>query len=390
MLLLSKARNKGNILKRKLDIRNNGSREKIKRFRTVIKSLYLKLVIVLTANLLFITVAKGFTVGTETNQIKIVCEVDPDEIFPVLCKFASDMEKGIIEWTITNKTSIPMTLTVTTELQDWCPPSIDWVTIDAYETKKVEQTPISPKLMRNHEVISCPLLFEVKKGNEILWQRTKSVRIRATGDMIFTYSTPLDLAPLIAAWVTPRDPEVERILARAKEKLYSRTLNGYQYYDQTKDAKGQASRTKEQARAIFNAVRDEGISYISSTISFGKEKVAQRVRFPRESIRQKSANCIDGAVLFASLFENIGMEPIIYLLPRHAFVGVRLWPGSKQKLFIETTLVGRSVLESLLDLETTFDAAVMEGTKEFVFKFDKIQAKIDIKACREWGIYPLW
>ena len=109
----------------------------------------------------------------------------------------------------------------------------------------------------------------------------------------------------------------------------------------------------------------------------------------RESILQKSANCIDGAVLFSSLFENIGLEPLIVLIPGHAFVGVRLAPNSRETLFIETTLVGRRVIS----LESTFNAAVREGNAKFnnLITTDPSSVHIiDIKKERENGIYPLW
>jgi len=117
------------------------------------------------------------------------------------------------------------------------------------------------------------------------------------------------------------------------------------------------------------------------------------VRLPQESVLQKSANCIDGAVLFASLFENIGLEPLIVLTPGHAFIGVRLAPNSRETLFIETTLIGRRVMESILTLQSTFDAAVSEANAEYnnAITTDPSSVHIiDIKKERENGIYPLW
>jgi len=181
---------------------------------------------------------------------------------------------------------------------------------------------------------------------------------------------------MIAAWVTPKDPAVEEILSIAKEKLYPRYLSGYM------------GDVISQVRAIFNAVRDMGISYVSSTLAFGQIGFTQRVRLPRQSIAQRAINCIDGAVLFASLFENIGLEPLIIIAPSHAFVGVKLAPGSQETLFIETTLVGRP--------EATFDTAIRVGTEEYMKLLyqsrynPNILHIIDIKKAREMGIYPLW
>ena len=94
-----------------------------------------------------------------------------------------------------------------------------------------------------------------------------------------------------------------------------------------------------------------------------------------------------------ALFENIGLEPVIVLIPGHAFVGVRTAPGSNEIWFIETTLVGRNILNSILTFQTTFQAALEAGTKRFneaIQQDRKSVYIIDIKKARSEGIYPLW
>jgi hypothetical protein len=111
----------------------------------------------------------------------------------------------------------------------------------------------------------------------------------------------------------------------------------------------------------------------------GHEDVSERVRMPAESLEQTSANCIDGAVAYAALFENLGMEPVIALVPGHAYVGVRVAPGSSRYLYIETSLTGR----------TTFDGAVASAVRSMA-KFKSSQLiRIDIRQARLDGIYPM-
>jgi len=110
------------------------------------------------------------------------------------------------------------------------------------------------------------------------------------------------------------------------------------------------------------------------------------------------ANCIDGAVLYASLFEAIGLEPVIVLVPGHAFVGVKTSPSSNKYYFLETTLTGRGyglkenlnrLAKWLLTGENDFDTAVRTAGEEFRYWNSKKKAIIiDIKRCREIGIYP--
>jgi len=229
------------------------------------------------------------------------------------------------------------------------------------------------KLLKVYSIIPANLILRAKIENEIIYEETKNINIRAADEMIWSASKPYDLAFFIAFWVTPKDPAVEQILSIAKEKLPDRSLHGYQ--------RGNPEDVMRQVEAIFYAVRDIGISYVSSTVDFGRIGFSQRVRLPRESVKQKAANCIDGAVLFASLFENIGLEPVIMLLPGHAIVGVKGAPGSGRAIFIETTLIGRP--------EFTFNDAVEAGGA----RFDACRGSkevISIKKARKEGLYPLW
>ena len=80
------------------------------------------------------------------------------------------------------------------------------------------------------------------------------------------------------------------------------------------------------------------------------------------------------------------------MVPGHAFLGLRLASQSRETLFIETTLLGRSKLESLHDWSTAYTAAVKEGSEKYR-RYYQLNPKsvriIDIAAIRKAGIYPL-
>jgi hypothetical protein len=185
-----------------------------------------------------------------------------------------------------------------------------------------------------------------------------------------------EYAPFIASWVTPHAAEVERLLSRAKEFMPGRRLPGYE----SADVAAQERFTMQQARAIYRALQDQGVSYVKSSMTLGgHEDVSERVRMPAETLDRSSANCIDGAVVYAALFENLGMEPAIVLVPGHAYVGVRVAAGSNRYLYIETSLTGR----------TTFDAAVASASRSMA-KFKPSEfIRIDIRQARLDGIYPM-
>jgi hypothetical protein len=91
------------------------------------------------------------------------------------------------------------------------------------------------------------------------------------------------------------------------------------------------------------------------------------------------ANCIDMSVAFASAMENLGMEPVIVLVPGHAFAGVRLAHGSSQILYLDLTVMP----------DGSFDAAVQRA-QNWLQKTPKAQVNlIDIATARSRRIYPM-
>ena len=323
--------------------------------------------------------------GIPTN-IDISVDVE-EEYFPVIAKLLSegyqhpDIE-GLVNWHLHNPQSDSIKIILSSEIQEWISPVNTTVYLAPLETKQIAQTPFGKQLLNNRSTTPAAVLLIAKLNNEVVFEETKNIKIRPTDDMIWSLRSPWDSKELIAAWVTPKDEAVEEILSHAKEKLFNRTLAGYL-----------GSNLIAEIKAIFNAVRNAKVSYVNSSMSFGQIGFTQRVRTPKESILQRSANCIDVTVLFASLFENIGLEPLIILMPRHAIVGVRMAPNSEDALFIETTLVGRNMMESIITFQTTFDAAIEQGLKVYNEALINNPANVqilDIKKLREKGIYPLW
>ena len=111
---------------------------------------------------------------------------------------------------------------------------------------------------------------------------------------------------------------------------------------------GNPEATAAQVRALFETLKAEGLSYVDSVIDFGAGpgQVTQRTRLPRESLRHKSANCIDGTVLMASLLEAASLQPAIVLVPGHAFVAWETWEGTDEWDYLETTMIASHDFEA--------------------------------------------
>jgi hypothetical protein len=184
-------------------------------------------------------------------------------------------------------------------------------------------------------------------------------------------------ASFIASWVTPHDRRVEAVLARAKQFTPDHRLPGYESW---KNVAQQEQETYREAKAIFTALQHMGLSYVKSSATLGDHKgVSERVRMPRVSLAENSANCIDAAVMYASLFENLGMNSSIVIVPGHAYVGVRVAEGSPKFLFIDVALTGRS----------TFEAAVASARNGMASHPPATVTQVIVEKARSAGIYPM-
>ncbi|HUR37237.1 MAG TPA: hypothetical protein VM009_05430, partial [Terriglobales bacterium] len=259
----------------------------------------------------------------------------------------------------------------------WSDQEIQIAELGAGEVRTLRFSPtFHERLYRNREIAAATAEVEVSSlTGPSIFSTTAQLRLRSADDMY--WGSQFKYAPFIAAWVTPHDLQVEKILSQAKEFAPLRRLPGYEPWKSTTE---QERATTVQAKAIYNAIKRSGLSYVKSSTTFGRNlNVTQRVRMPHESLNQSSANCIDASVMFASLFENLGMDPVVVLVPGHAYVGVRVARGSQRYLFIDVALTGRSTFENAVHSAETGLAKF--GSSDIT--------RIPIDQARDQGIYPM-
>jgi hypothetical protein len=160
---------------------------------------------------------------------------------------------------------------------------------------------------------------------------------------------PKDLTHYYGAWVTPHVEPVQERVRRAAALHPTKMLAGYLH--------GGPDRVREQVRALYQALRECEIAYINAVTDYGAPPgtVTQRARLPCESLSRKSANCLDGSVLFASLLEGTALSPALLLIPGHALVGWESNDGAGDWQFLESTMIGTH----------DFDAACASGQKQY-------------------------
>lgn len=337
--------------------------------------------------------------GLKIDNVSFDLLNNDEELIPAVAYALFMKGDPMISYTVTNNTKTDKNLVVGCEIPGWANSFESSITLKKESSQNVElKLSFFDKLKQNNEISDAQINYYIKEGGTKIWNQSKSIKIAAKGTMIWSKEEDDDCADYIASFVNPNDVKVEEVLSNAKEYTEKRHLIGYQLYD----AAAQAKETTAEAKAIFLALRQYGISYVNSPLSFSVGST-QRVRTPFESVRDRSANCIDGAVLFASMFENLGMEPLIVLGPGHAIVGLRLSPNSSQAIFIETTMVGldaetvaqeavedgEEATETAITPENLFERACKTGRETYQAWKDEDNLRIvDIKMCRQQKIYP--
>jgi hypothetical protein len=312
---------------------------------------------------------------------KIEAGIDGD-VFPAFANYASlqspDQRKwGVVSVKVSNPTDSDQRYRITVRVPGWSDQEVQMVELTAGAAKTFIFAPtFLPRLYQNREIAAATAQVTITDiaGNPV-YNTTAPVRMRAVEDMF--WGKGFKYAEFIASWVTPHDGRVESILTDAKELMPGRRLPGYEDW---KNEAGQERETRLQAQAIYTALQKKKLSYVKSSLTFGSNtNVSERIRTPRESIVASSANCIDAAVLFASAFENLGMEPAIVLIPGHAYVGVKVAENSDRFLYIDVALTGRF----------TFDAAVSSADRGLARLQSTQITRIAITDARRAGIYPI-
>lgn len=240
--------------------------------------------------------------------------------------------------------------------------------------------------------------ISLESSGQPMQTREVGVRVHPLDDALYYVregKDRIDLGWVFAAYVNPEDPVVEEVAASA------RSID-----DEFDQPAATADERERKALAIWSALVRHGLRYAAGdpALSRGPTVYSQRVRLLGDVWSERRANCLDGSVLIASVFERIGIPALIVLVPGHAFVGYR---ADKDRVeFLETTLLGEEVRsrsehpagaqDDALAIAANFDAARNAGRarwRHVSARFDRRHgpdyALIDIGTARSYGIIPL-
>jgi hypothetical protein len=302
------------------------------------------------------------------------------EIFPALATGSPSDTWPVAVLTIVNASNRPLLQTVSAEILEWSRRSAITVIVGPHETRAIRISPeLLPQAYQNNEIRRAMLDISASGPADTSgYAQTCPVYLHSVSDLY--WGRKFANAQFIARWVTPHDPAVIQLVASARKYVARGRLAGYDLPNGDGSQKLVKAQVRTEARAVFEAMRRLRITYVDSMYTFGNFTTeAERVRLPRETLLLSSANCIDVSVAFASAMENLGIDPVIVIVPGHAFAGVRLGPDSRQVLYLDLTVLP----------DGTFDQAISRAGHWLEKTPPARVLAVDVAAVRALGIYPI-
>jgi hypothetical protein len=291
--------------------------------------------------------------------------------------------------TITNDNAQAVKVKMTSGIAGFTNTSVSTVTVAGKKTATVEQDPELTSAAIDSLTSQKPGQLEVlvtyldNVQDRTVLDETDSVVVTGRSDFPWSIKgmTEAETFELLGVMVTPTDPAVKNDLIRAAANYDpSRAMiSGYQ-------SEGDADNSVYQRLDdIWQAeTNDFALTYISTPVSFAPGDT-QAIRLPSEALSSASGNCIELALLYASAVEAMGMQPVIVVIPGHAYLGVRVDDTSNSYYFVETTMIGQA----------TFDEAVTEGGNEWDEAMphennnDEGYGWVEVSQARSDGILPI-
>jgi hypothetical protein len=255
-----------------------------------------------------------------------------------------------------------------------------------------------------HIIVDPKYLYEISEAIEgsfslILKDKSGAIIGTASQDikiLSIEESASEDRVPeVLASFVTPNDDLVKELAGKAalilNQKYHRSAFAGYQYRD--------VNKVVEELDALYLALQAEGIHYSNPPASF--DKTFQRIRLPRTVLAEKTATCIDFSLLFASLAENVGINPLVIVINGHAFNGFWLEEETFQNGLCDnsTPILNRASRGiSKILLVNSVDAAASSGINfqqayengyHELEEADPFLYALDITKCRDELIRPV-
>lgn len=200
------------------------------------------------------------------------------------------------------------------------------------------------QLYRTRQQGVADLTFTCYINDEEVDVKNLRINYRSANDCLLSVRDSsghnIDYRWLFAAYVNEEHPIIDSILTDIMQQGVVSKIAGYQ-----SDAKS----VQSQVEAIWYYALERGIRYssISCTSTPTTRSNVQHIRFFDEVYNSRQANCVDACVFFASIMRKIGLKPVIFVEPCHAYLGYYTDKGRRSLRLLETTITSWSDLPAL-------------------------------------------
>ncbi|HNQ27116.1 MAG TPA: hypothetical protein PKL92_04280 [Aquaticitalea sp.] len=249
----------------------------------------------------------------------------------------------------------------------------DKITEKSTESIEKAEVEVSWDGASKDDIVEEEFSFKFTNRNEYVYTGIKKEEISTWSDMF-------DNNALIACFVTPNDPIVKYYTQNLQEKL----LKG--------EAASVTNKPEDGVRflaGIYEGTRASHMVY-SGTKGIPQstedvQSIVQQIRLPREVITGNTGLCIELSCLYASVLSAAGIDPIIYMVPGHAYPGFKM---NGQYYAIEATGINGEGLGGIMGAEEAFK----KGQEQLETFFKQAQmgdpryTLVDIHAVNQQGV----
>ena len=245
---------------------------------------------------------------------------------------------------------------------------------------------------------------------KVVQRFNKRVNYHSINECVFarvgTDGSISNLSPLFSIYVNEDNPNIDKILKQCLALGENRQFVGNQG---TKDA------VLNQMWWVWQYFSMLGTTYSSITTTSSNEVkssngsivYSQYVRFFDQCYNEKQANCVDGSCMLASIYQKIGLNVCLVLVPGHCFLAVRPQTNDVKGqedanvIFLETTRMGITQIDGVQynpnnanDNWALFQYAIKRAEDEFIdnvtqYGTDGANLVVSIDSARAYGFKPI-
>lgn len=250
---------------------------------------------------------------------------------------------------------------------------------------------ITEKMTESAEKAEIEISWDGADQDDIV-EEDFSFKIVNRNDYVFTgipaseragWADFYDNDALLACYVTPNDPIVKYYTQIVQEKI----LKG--------DQATVSGDPKDAARFLMGIYEATRLSHMVYSGTKGlpqnfddASSSSQHNRLPREVITGNTGLCLELSLLYASVLSAAGIDPVIFLVPGHAYPGFQM---NGQYVAIEATAIGGEGLGGIGTVEQAFEKG-QKQLQEFMQRAqmgDPRYTLVDVHALNQQGVVPM-